>query len=445
MKTKNYQIILLMTIAISLSLKLFPQSGSLTLSFSGDNNGQPVSLESVWVKNLTQNCDTTLYPPELTLVIDTLMTNTENLMESENNFSVSQNYPNPFTDQTTISVYIPEKDKIEIRVSNLLGQQLAVYSTQLNSGNNTFRFFPGKDRVYLMSVNYKMTTITIRLLYSGDGNMQVCKLRYEGNEDHVFIKSIQSKNYFDFNPGDQLLFVGYTFDDESGILDSPSENKDYIFQFATNIPCPGLDSLEYEGQYYHTIQIFSQCWMKENLNVGTWINSSQPQTNNNIIEKYCMADMQYGCDVFGGIYFWNEMMEYTNTSGGKGICPDGWHIPEDIEWQILEGAVDSLYGIGNDVWNYNGWRGINAGGNLKQKGNTWWMLPNTGATDAFGFCTLPAGYYVQNEFWGPEYKTYLWSSHYPTHYFRNMDFDKAFIARGSGGNDSAISVRCVKN
>jgi len=54
---------------------------------------------------------------------------------------------------------------------------------------------------------------------------------------------------------------------ESGILDTPDYDTGYTFQFATNIPCPGTPTVTYEGQVNNTIQIFSQCWFKENLNV----------------------------------------------------------------------------------------------------------------------------------------------------------------------------------
>ncbi len=447
MKTKNYQIIILMMMTICLSLKLFPQPGTLTLTFSGDNNGQPVTLESVWVKNLTQNCDTTLYPPDFTLVIDTIMTGITNHGNSGNDFTVSQNFPNPFIDQTTISIYLPEKDDVEIRVTNLLGQQVANYNYLLNGGHNTFKFSPGNERVYLMSVNYKKTTKTIRMLYSGNGNLPVCKLSYKGNEGGELNKSAQFNNYFDFNSGDQLLFVGYTSLVESGFLDSPVENQDYVFQFATNIPCIGGPIVVYEGQTYNTIQIFSQCWFKENLNVGVMIPSSQSQTNNDTIEKYCMSDNEYHCNNFaGGLYFWSEMMKYTNETGGQGICPEGWHIPDDLDWQILEGAVDSEYKIGNPEWENYDWRGTDAGGNLKQTGTTNWIPPNTGATDAFGFTALPGGYFVQGGFWGPGYKVYFWSSDIVGKFYRNIDCDQAMIKREIVVTSSlAISVRCVKD
>jgi uncharacterized protein (TIGR02145 family) len=121
----------------------------------------------------------------------------------------------------------------------------------------------------------------------------------------------------------------------------------YTFQFATNIPCPGMPTVEYEGQVYNTIQIFSQCWLKENLNVGMMIPEAKDQSNNGIIEKYCYNNEPDSCAKYGGLYRWDEMMQYTTQQGTQGICPPGWHLPTDEEWKVLEGAVDSQYGIGD--------------------------------------------------------------------------------------------------
>lgn len=447
MKTKNVQISFLMLMALSLSVNLLSQPGTITLTFGGDNNGQAVYLENVVVKNLTQNCDTTLYAPDFSLVMDTMMTSIPNPANKGCNFSVLPNYPNPFTGQTTISIFLPEEESIDIRINNLLGRQLTSYSSRLKGGKNTFKFIPGNDRIYLLSVNDGTSVKTIRMLHSGSGHNEFCSIEFTGNENLDFFKSQQLKNYFDFNPGDQLLLIGHTGAEESGLLDSPSENMNYIFQFATNIPCIGTPTVEHGGQLYNTIQIYSQCWFKENLNIGEMIPIAQSQTNNNIIEKYCPADEEYYCNNYaGGLYQWEEMMNYAIEPNGQGICPDGWHIPTDTDWKLLEGSVDSVYGIGNPVWNNFDWRGYDAGGNLKQSGTGFWMPPNSGATDAYGFTALPGGYVVQNEYWGGDWKGYFWSSHTTGHYFRNMDWNQVLVKRGNGvGSGLAISVRCVKD
>jgi len=75
-------------------------------------------------------------------------------------------------------------------------------------------------------------------------------------------------------------------------------------------------------------------------------------------------------------------MQHVLETGGRGICPEGFHVPTDLEWQILEGAVDSELEIGAPGWNASGWRGTDAGGNLKQTGTDLWEPPNTGGTGA---------------------------------------------------------------
>ncbi len=132
--------------------------------------------------------------------------------------------------------------------------------------------------------------------------------------------------------------------------------------------------------------------------------------------------------------------------GLQGICPEGWHIPTDYEWRILEGATDSEYAIGDSEWGANGWRGSDAGGNLKQTGTEWWESPNTGATDAFGFTALPGGYVVQDEYWAGGWKACFWSSDIEARYIRNIDWDRANIRRGDGfGGGFATTVRCLKD
>lgn len=97
-----------------------------------------------------------------------------------------------------------------------------------------------------------------------------------------------------------------------------------------------------DGNTYDTVVIGTQCWMRENMNIGTRINSGTAQTNNSTIEKYCYNNDANNCNsphptyADGGLYNWDEAMQYSTTEGAQGICPDGWHIPTDAEWYTLE-------------------------------------------------------------------------------------------------------------
>ncbi len=112
---------------------------------------------------------------------------------------------------------------------------------------------------------------------------------------------------------------------------------------------PTVDDVD--GNTYDTVSIGGKCWMKENIRVGTRLDStSTPQTNNggtNIIEKYCYDDDPQECTATqasgysnGGLYTWDEAMQYVTTEGAQGICPVGWHIPSDTEWYNMEHSVD---------------------------------------------------------------------------------------------------------
>ena len=228
-----------------------------------------------------------------------------------------------------------------------------------------------------------------------------------------------------------------------------------VISFASGMgqPCPDTPTVEYEGQTYNTVQIGTQCWMAENLNIGTKINSTtggQLQTNNGIIEKYCFNDITAYCDIYGGMYEWREAMQYVTTEGAQGICPIGWHIPTDNEWKILEGTVDSQYPVGDPVWDAEGWRGLDAGGNLKEAGISHWNSPNEGATNESGFTALPGGYRhgTFGYFLYVGALGYFWSSSQMlTSYawFRNLKYSSANVNRYNYSKEYGFSVRCLKD
>ena len=200
---------------------------------------------------------------------------------------------------------------------------------------------------------------------------------------------------------------------------------------------------ERDGQAYKTVQIGTQCWMAENLNIGTMINSSSNQTNTGTIEKYCYDNNTSNCDTYGGLYQWDEMMGYVTTEGTQGICPTGWHLPTDAEWMVLEEEVESTTGVN---WNTTGWRGTDAGGNLKETGISHWYSPNSGATNSSGFTGLPGGYrYTTGSFNFLTNNAYFWSSseNGSNAWGRYLRYDNAQVRRSNSNQAYGMSVRCV--
>ncbi len=194
-----------------------------------------------------------------------------------------------------------------------------------------------------------------------------------------------------------------------------------------------------DGQTYSTVQIGDQCWMAENLNIGEYVESiisgvgHSDVSNNGIIEKYCHDNNTANCDEYGGLYDWNEMMQYTTTQGVQGICLYGWHIPIDDEWTMLADFLG-----GESV----------AGGKMKETGTAHWNPPNTAATNESGFTALPGDHRSNHGSFGSLSENgNWWSSTQSTSYAWRwwMHFEHGNIFRNNGYKTSGFSVRCVKD
>jgi len=208
-----------------------------------------------------------------------------------------------------------------------------------------------------------------------------------------------------------------------------------LTQATVNCPTCGQPITDVrDGKTYNTVLIGAQCWMAQNLNIGTKINGSWEQTNNQVIEKYCYSDLESNCDIYGGLYKWNEAMQYVTTPGVQGICPAGWHLPTDAEWTVLTTFLG-----GEDV----------AGGKMKETGTNHWSSPNTLATNSSGFTALPGGYrYDDGDFYDLADYAYFWSSSESSSsdaWDRILSCYDAIVYRFGNAKAWGFSGRCLKD
>jgi uncharacterized protein (TIGR02145 family) len=165
--------------------------------------------------------------------------------------------------------------------------------------------------------------------------------------------------------------------------------------------------------------------LQENLDVGTMINGTSNQTNNDTIEKYCYNNDTANCTTYGGLYQWDEAMQYITTEGTQGICPSGWHIPANAEFTTLStivgGDANVLKAIGQDGT----------------------------STNTSGFSALFAGYRLENgTFHGLGDDIFFWPS---TEHDATYSYDISLILNSSNIHFDyntkifGFSVRCLKN
>jgi len=204
-----------------------------------------------------------------------------------------------------------------------------------------------------------------------------------------------------------------------------------------------------DGQSYETVLIGEQCWMAENLNIGTRINGGSNQTDNGTIEKYCYNNSEANCDVYGGLYQWNEMMQYITTEGAQGICPAGWHLPSDNELTALTDHVRSEpeYLCNNNTVYIA--KALAATTNWNTTSGTCAVGNNLSANNATGFTGLPGGFrYPNGNFsiigvFGPWWS----SSETSTAYARNriLLYDSAGVNGSPTTKGVGFSVRCLRD
>jgi len=164
-------------------------------------------------------------------------------------------------------------------------------------------------------------------------------------------------------------------------------------------PCPGIPTVDYGGITYHTVQIGNQCWMQENINLGTMIDGTLEQKNNGMVEKFCYDDLESNCSEYGGLYQWAEAMQYLNgasntsdwnpvpTGPVRGICPAGWHIPTNDEWCTLVQTLEPGFNCIDSLW----WYGDLASAYLREAGTGHWNYPNYYADNSSGFSARAGG------------------------------------------------------
>lgn len=169
-----------------------------------------------------------------------------------------------------------------------------------------------------------------------------------------------------------------------------------------------------DGNVYQTVMIGEQLWMAENLNYSS-------ESAGAIFSNSSMLS-----DVFGKLYCWEIAME---------VCPAGWHLPSDEEWETL-----AAYLGGEDI----------AGSKMKAASKYWNSL-NEDSSNESGFSALPGGYLED-----PDDTTYpymgemgfFWSTREKSGssaWFRYVKYDGNLLKAGNGDKIFGMSVRCLRD
>ncbi len=194
-----------------------------------------------------------------------------------------------------------------------------------------------------------------------------------------------------------------------------------------------------DGNVYNAVRIGKQFWMKENLRVTRYNNGDSIRF---VTDSLAWAEQCEGsyCNFHNSpeLYkTYGRMYNFYAVGDERKLCPQGWHVPSDDEWQIL---CDYLGGF---------WV---AGGKMKEAGEKHWHAPNDKATNESGFTALPAGRQYHHGFFFLGEYTNIWSS---TEFTTGTDTDVVWcrymtmshgqLVRFTYKKNYGLSVRCLKD
>jgi uncharacterized protein (TIGR02145 family) len=200
-----------------------------------------------------------------------------------------------------------------------------------------------------------------------------------------------------------------------------------------------------DGNQYTVVKIDNQMWMAENLKTTKLNdNTTIPNVSDNVAwsglstAAYCWYnnDEAYFKPLYGAFYNWYAV-------GTGKLCPTGWHVPTDAEYNALELSL-GMPSAQLDIW---GWRGTDQG--TQMKNTTGWNTGENGNNKS-GFAALPGGYryYTDGSFYGNNILSYWWTG--TEHdadraWYRRLDGNNAGVYKASTNKPAGKYVRCIKN
>jgi len=186
-----------------------------------------------------------------------------------------------------------------------------------------------------------------------------------------------------------------------------------------------------DGERYKTVKIGNQCWFGEDLRYDSGCTNNEWTTG--APYNACAAQ---GGGYDGVLYQWGAVMDGSRQEGAQGVCPEGWKVPSDSEWHILERELAT----GSCLPDREYWGCDPAGTRMK--------TADWGGNNYSNFTALPGGYRTTfDELQFANSGALWWTSSLSggLPWFRFIHRDGVGIHRYAHPQADGMSVRCIKD
>ena len=223
-----------------------------------------------------------------------------------------------------------------------------------------------------------------------------------------------------------------------------------------NNVCGYAKVTDYDGNEYSTVQIGTQCWMKENLRTEHYADGTKIDqgTSTSTTEGfwYYPDNNSSNKTTYGLLYNWKAVMRNSssgsaNPSGVQGVCPNGWHVPSDAEWTQLTDYVSSQSKYQCNSSSSNIAKALASTTGWTTSTSTCAVGNGQESNNATGFGALPAGGYGGNYDDFGDYATFWSATEYNSNYacYRFFYYSDTRVSSYYNAKYVGFSVRCVRN
>ena len=225
---------LVLIVLIVMPVLVSAQRARITFSFAMDQSGSQLSPDSIFVENLSSSCDTMLYSPANTLKV-TVLAGIDDATEADHQFGIESWHYDSFDKAVSIMAFVTAEN-VKVSVFDISGRQCCGGDFSVSYGYNEFKVY-GCPRSAVVALASEGKEASVSVVNTEDVSSR-CSIQYSGSGTNISAKTLYSSGKFVFHSGDQMRFTMYstTCGDAISreILDNPTENTEYTFDF-TNV------------------------------------------------------------------------------------------------------------------------------------------------------------------------------------------------------------------
>ena len=418
------------------------------ISFTG--TGASGIIDSVKVENLTSGETLSLNVDENLRLLGPL-----GLPDVENEQSLKiKIYPNPMEGNSVIEISPPVEGDAIISVWDLTGKVLTHYQGHLDLSKQEFSLSGIKNGLHIINVQGNAYQFSEKLISTGKSAGTAIITRLSSSKQSVPEKKSKSDSKglletvnMAYNEGERLKFTAVSGNNATVITEIPTADNTLNFVFT--------ECRDGDNNYYPVITINTRVWMAENLKTTTYkdgitiIPVVQGITDWSILTTPAYSwynnDEAANKDKYGAIYNW-----YVVATGN--LCPEGWNVPTDAEWTMLENYLIA------SGYNYDGTTSGNKLAKSLASVTGWNASSNSGSIgnadysekrNSSGFTTLPGGYRDEDGTFNDLGKDGGWWSATEAGISaakdRWMYYSGSNVNRGEYSKKNGFSVRCLKD